>query len=519
MKPFPTSRHLISTMVVLAGVILFTPATHAVNLGVDNRGQALIFPYYTTRGGNDTLIAITNSLNRIGSYLSADEDITNSLLTRALKVRLLEGEYGRVVLSFNLYMSGNSMWTAILSEQNGVPTLSTSDESCTIPHIDQTPLDLDNITDQPDSGRNTIDRLREGYIEVIEMGRYSVYDFASTPVGPNGCEAIAAAWDPQNDGLWANDPQSVMLPPAGFITGSAVVIDVANARAAAYNAVALQNFYQPDGINDPPSLHTAPDNPEPSLNAAYPPISQIYLRSQNQAELVSDEWPNGNLAVSAVLMSDALTQTYAIESVIGGQTEWVVTAPTLNALTDITDGPAPPFSTTFDEPQPGQGDGRACHSIGIDLYDRETRKPPPPGPIGVPPPSNSDLLCFAVNTYLFKGAGADSVGNHGLFPDPRGHELDGTQSPLLGSRLFYNFNTDVTPGFEAGWFALRFSGLSFDGRFDFGHALANPISNRVYSGLPVVGVSFQAATNRSINALFGASAPLSPRYRILEPGN
>ena len=59
----------------------------AVKISPSGIGEAIIVPYYTAQGGNNTLLSITN--------VSTDE--------KAVKVRFLEAQNGKRVQSNNLY--------------------------------------------------------------------------------------------------------------------------------------------------------------------------------------------------------------------------------------------------------------------------------------------------------------------------------------------------------------------------------------------------------------------------------
>ena len=64
-------------------------SANAVHVNPDGLGQLLLYPYYTVRFGNVTAISIVN--------------ITS--LTKAVKVRFLEGKNSREVFDFNLFLS------------------------------------------------------------------------------------------------------------------------------------------------------------------------------------------------------------------------------------------------------------------------------------------------------------------------------------------------------------------------------------------------------------------------------
>src|SRR3954454_17993133 len=115
-----------SLYAALAGVSALgvTGAAQAVNVNPDGLGQALIYPYYTTRAdsaGN----AYTTLMSVVNSTASA----------KAVKVRFLEGKNSREVLDFNLFLSPFDVWTsAILPDTDGAGIF-TADKSCTVPTV------------------------------------------------------------------------------------------------------------------------------------------------------------------------------------------------------------------------------------------------------------------------------------------------------------------------------------------------------------------------------------------------
>ena len=157
---------------VLHFAVLATLAGHsgmgeAVHVSPSGQGQVLIYPYYTVRGGYNTLITVINTQNN----------------TKAVKVRFLEGKYSREVLDFNLFMSPNDVWTsAVVATANGARLIS-NDNSCVLPNDLFTETRTDAQSLAPNELKNTqytgaltdseafasLDRTREGYFEVIEM--------------------------------------------------------------------------------------------------------------------------------------------------------------------------------------------------------------------------------------------------------------------------------------------------------------------------------------------------------------
>jgi hypothetical protein len=152
-------------MAVAAGLMGLAAASAPVQAAVlsnTNTGQALIYPYYTVNGGWITTLNLMNTSDK----------------TVAVKVRFREMKNSRDVLDFNIIMSPYDSWTGWVENDPSLGmTLRTVDKSCT------SPLVVDGAHagalayrgEWDDSGGQGLNRLREGYVEVLVMG-------VSTPV-------------------------------------------------------------------------------------------------------------------------------------------------------------------------------------------------------------------------------------------------------------------------------------------------------------------------------------------------
>ena len=157
---------------VLAGLGAAGTA-EAVYLNPNNTGQVLVYPYYTVQRVNN---------NAFNTYLSV---VNTTSRAKAVKVRILEGKTSAEVLDFNLFLSPNDMWTAVIESSDGTDTsaarIFTFDTSCTNP-VGQLRRDLGGTGEPfrnfvlienaggvglPGTG---VERTREGYVEMIEMG-------------------------------------------------------------------------------------------------------------------------------------------------------------------------------------------------------------------------------------------------------------------------------------------------------------------------------------------------------------
>lgn len=481
------NKNLVRVFILFACIVLANVPAYAVNVSPNGEGQVLLYPYYVTRDNNDTLISIANHTPDV----------------KALKVRLHEGENGRVIQAFNLYLGPYDFWSARIGEGFTEAEVFSTERSCTVPQSPVFPLDLSLLATGPDSGRTSLDRAMEGYIEVIEMGtvaRPGLGDFAAPIFGSDpaefNCDPLVEAWE--EGGVWRTDPQTDMLPPTGGLSGDAVVINVPAARASAYQATALANFYRRSA---PVSLHSAPEVSDmPSLADAFPAISQLYVDDGVNPRVVTDEWQDGITAVTASLMSNRIDAQYILDSTIGAVTDVVFTMPTKHALSATANTLSEPFTASFDEPESGVGDGLACEGIVHDHNSRNAVTFPKPL---VTPPAPDNILCYSVNVISYGGDDRSDI-------DLNIVEANNEMSGILASRLYIRGFTFPN---ESGWVAVS---MSAPAGFSAVHQLTNPTSGRVYVGLPVVGFVARGATNRSINANFGSGYPLRHTREVRE---
>ena len=165
MQKFKRKSLYLALVAAVSSVGIANTASAAVNVNSNGLGQVLIYPYYTTRAGMETYMSVVNT--------------TNS--AKAVKVRFTEGKNSREVLDFNLYLSPNDMWTAaVVNTATGAKVI-TADKSCTAPAIPANGKDFVNFAyngtalegiqqSGGDGETQSLDRTREGYFEIIEMG-------------------------------------------------------------------------------------------------------------------------------------------------------------------------------------------------------------------------------------------------------------------------------------------------------------------------------------------------------------
>ncbi|MBS3747421.1 MAG: hypothetical protein KGY49_10295, partial [Wenzhouxiangellaceae bacterium] len=302
-----------AVMAGLTGVAGMVSVANAVNVNPDGLGQVLLYPYYTARGGNDTLISVVNTTSQ----------------GKAVKVRFLEALNSREVLDFNLYLSPFDVWTAAVTDLGNIEDsgyesfgISTTDTSCTAPYFfgDQDGYqDFLNFQyasepfENPDPGGSDfagtldggptgLERTASGYIEIIEMGTlvpnpedtpaadgtdpaivpYWVEHAGITGEGdraPRNCDAIVDQWREVNSegvpGIWETTDAEFGFDeagPSGGLMGAASIIDVTEGLMFSYNATAIDNFWAAGQ-----TFHTDPGTLAPSLASSENGTSEAFI--------------------------------------------------------------------------------------------------------------------------------------------------------------------------------------------------------------------------------------------------
>jgi hypothetical protein len=453
-----------SLYAALAGVSALgvTGAAQAVNLNPDGLGQVLIYPYYTTRadaGGN----AYTSLLSVVNTTSSA----------KAVKVRFLEGKNSREVLDFNLFLSKHDVWTAaILPSTTGGALVGTLDKSCTLPPIPAGGQNFVNFAytgGNSDKGGTSLDRTKEGYVEIIEMATFTTASTTSQIVthvggvpGQNGYVC-----DDLTDAQAASDATSVQ----GGIFGGMTLINVNQGTDFTEDAVALDNYVQ-NGAN----IYSSPASIQPDLQQAFPPVSQVLANSS----VYTSSWTFGTAdPVSAVLMHSNVMNEFVLDAGTKSGTDWVVTFPTKRYYVNVGTGNAPKlFQRNFN-----QTDG-SCDDVSLNIYDREERTTSTPVGFSPPPPTQTNSICWEANVVTFNN-----------------------------SNVLASVNTaNIPTTFQNGWLNMGFP-TGITGALATVHELINTTNTLItdigsstssgntvtYIGLPVVGFAVQTFSNGTLS--------------------
>ena len=468
-------RNNLTTAVIagIAGVAGIASLANAVELNPDGLGQVLVYPYYTVNGNNVTLISVVNT--------------TSS--AKVVKVRFLEGYNSQEVLDFNLFLSKFDVWTAnvFALSATGGGNLLTDDESCTSPDIKgasgngvltlpapdgRSYVPFRSAQYQSDGGPKTIDRTREGHIELIEMATIladSDIETAVTHDGgvPPGCTGLAAL---------VNANLADLTNPTGGLFGSGNVVDPINGTLLGYNADAIDGFYQLGN-----SLYTGPGSTLPSLadarTTATTAVAFNYATTSSGGSnnVITSTYSNTNAidAVSSIFTASVLSNEYVIENNSASESEWVITFPTKKFYVN-TNPVIAPFTQRFLAP------GRSCVLVGISYYDREERTVQTIDDFSPPTPNPPSSLCYEAQVLTFQNATAFTAA--------------GGVSAVLGSKLTANVDPRSNGGFSSGWLRLD---LNPTGNPAEPHALRPSIDLDVFNGLPVTGFLATNYLNRS----------------------
>jgi hypothetical protein len=442
-----------SLYAALAGLSALGAAgtAQAVSVNADGLGQVLIYPYYTVRDTSVVGAAFNSLLSVVNSTASA----------KAVKVRFLEGKNSREVLDFNLYLSAKGVWTAAVIPTTDGAGIFTADKSCTTPTVSSSAASPSEFVNFAYSGSNddkagtTLDRTREGYVEIIEMG--NVTGATATAVthvsGVPPCTPLSGA-------------SADTVPGNGGLFGSITLINVLRGEDFALDPTALEGFSAKALWNPAGSIL-------PTLADVNPKTSVVVTGTN---AYITD-WTAGFAAdpVSAVIMHNNLYNEFVLDAATKSGTDWVVLFPTKREYYTGT--------TVLKLFQSNFSATGACDDVVITQYDREERTIVSQTSFSPPPPTQTDSLCWEANVISFAGTN------------------------VLGSKNVSNIGTS----FSNGWVAMNFSGSTVPvGR----HQLVGGMSQTVnlattpptvgtlttttFNGLPVIGFAAITFDNETL---------------------
>jgi hypothetical protein len=464
----------------LAGVtFLSAGVANAVNTNPEGLGEALIYPYYTTRNGASTLVSVVNTTDA----------------PKAVKVRILEGKNSREVLDFNLFLSPKDVWTASITTPEGATgaRLDTSDRSCVYPEIIRASgYAFVNYAFAGDSDAS-LDRTREGYIEIIEMasirtGSAVGDDVTHNAAGQPSCKLIS-------DIALKSTFEDYDLPTGGLF-GAGTLISAG--MSTGYNATALQGLGYTDGV-------TSAGSTNPTLNSGQNKVAVVVDSPASSTTRITAAAFNRPIdAVSATIMADEAYGEYSYTALNSGLTfsnDWVLTFPTKRLYVNPT--VVAPFQRAWDT-----ATSRACHDITIHSYDREEGSGTSedlPSPL---PPTGKNGLCYE-STVVSMGGLKDSASRVLASKNAIGITPYQSKPASGGGWATLRFDASVTP-------TLGALGSSQQTTVTSGIIAPQTTGAVTFHGLPVVGFSVSEAKFANASASFNSSYSLSFKRKITQ---
>ncbi len=449
-------------------------------------GHMLVVPYYSTQGGNATLLSLMN---------------TDEVNGKAVKLRFRGALNGDSVFSMQVFLAPGDMWTANISQNaSGLSFVTTEDGSCTKPGravINSTAFSQARLNPYVTPAIRAAG-TREGYVEVITMadippaatGVYPLIKPGSS--GAATCTDIAGntSWSgldvqldtvaayvslgltPPTTGLAAN--WTIMNVPAALSwSGAAASLEATKGGKPAkahliYFPETTQPVMSPASLSADPLYTGTPAVIAPTMSDLPDLSTPYFVDSANPATQAS--------AIASLWSKDSVLNEYWTEAVISASTDFTLTAPTKRFAVAVKYGAGTSSSMVFNSKVSAHysaantslKNGAACVSAlsekvrsreGVDVPFGEVvitgPKYEPPVICGVATvlsineiyQSKSDTLSAAVAL-----TGTDAGYSNGRYRLNTG-AADRPGLPLLGSAFVRAFNPVVSDG-VAGHFSV-----------------------------------------------------------------
>jgi len=284
--------------------LLATFAIFAVHAGPLYRsdsgyGGAVIVPFWTTNGAQDSLLTISNDAER----------------PTAVRINLLD-DTGALMMALGIYLDRDDQWTAALTTIGEQAGLVSADASCVV---------LEDGTGQSGNGVDvsllaTLPATA-GSMEILEMASAALETLPALSGQWPDCSALASRFD--EGGLWADDPNSMLGAPADRISASLSILRVGEGTMSTIPGTALAGFSDV-------ALHAPPSKHEPDLsNATDLGSGNGTVRSRVCFEIGCrvDPWTDPLEAVAAVLATISLRADFAVSPEVLGKTDLVIHRP------------------------------------------------------------------------------------------------------------------------------------------------------------------------------------------------
>lgn len=415
---------------VAGGAALMSAPAQAMNVSQNSLGEVMLFPYYTVKNGYDTYIHLTNTSDR----------------TVLLKIRFREALNSREVRDFNIIMSPYDMWTASVSASGNGALVRTFDNTCTSPilpasqtvsgarEIAFTSIGYDgtDASYKYDNGGKGIERVQEGYVEVISMAQSGAPTSISTNIIeynakhgsdgiPRDCTKVDAEFAKMGTGVnnfGTSSAFSSFNAPWDVMKGFSTFINVAAGKAMGVEPTHIEEFSNNRIIGKPGDQ--APDLSDGDSDA------DAYFINRGSPRVVAVTGKS-QYALNALLSAQLVINEYTSNSAVGAATDWVVTFPTKHHFTDSVSAPTTVFLDPFGRNFAGTWEtaaaaaidgenapGVSCNDISLKMWNREEKSYESSINDFSPRPTGStEQLCYEANVITFNSGNVFGSGiNH-----------------------------------------------------------------------------------------------------------
>ena len=185
-------------------------------------GHILTVPYFSTQNGNVSLLNITNT------------DLVNG---KAVKLRYRGAANSDDIFDITIFLSPGDIWSANVSQKNGVSTLETADNSCTLPTAVNAPFSTNRVGGATQDAKNA--QTLEGYIEILNMA----------DVPPTLVNAATGVLGTATNALFTTIKHVNGKAPCGTTVAGAAVLDAQANDVAAFGTAV--NGFETRGYNFP----------------------------------------------------------------------------------------------------------------------------------------------------------------------------------------------------------------------------------------------------------------------------
>ena len=493
-----------------AGVTAFAGHAGAVSVSTEGQGETLIYPYYTARGDNVSIISVVNTTTQ----------------GKVVKVRFRESKDSRDVLDFNLFLSPYDVWTGVVTKNvaGDGARLVTNDTSCTSPpkssftnlgggayavnffNFEYQDRDARSVHGSNAlAGPQSLDRTLEGYVEVIEQATVPTSsamfrELKHVPNGPPPCGLSDSDITKLPANVAVAPGQRGQTPPSGGLFGDVTYLaGNSQGMSTTVNATALIGFARTGQIEQPAGARPNLADHNSCIAAVITGTEVVVANTTLGAGTacgVPTQTQQAN-AVSAALSAAKVSGQYSYTSNLSLATDWVITFPGKHYYVDPTDNiaaPVAPFSSRWNPKA-----GTSPEAISAISYDREENTS---GAGVCDPVTNSGPGCFSPPPPDQQGPALLYEANVLAISS----KTSGPSGPLQSNLAqFYAGYQD--PAKDGGWLELTFTGnnTGFSGPGGIQGTVVSSLSlttgaeTRVrgstvtFVGLPVLGFSVSSA--------------------------